>query len=68
MLNPKGDSGQKIAEMIKHAIDDGKITALEYERIMMLADEDGVIDAQERRQLAELQNMIDNGTVKRVAE
>ena len=54
--------------MIKAAIEDGILTPLERERIMMLADEDGVIDAQERRLLAELQNMIDNGTVKIKAE
>ncbi|HOP28876.1 MAG TPA: hypothetical protein P5120_06670 [Spirochaetota bacterium] len=62
----KGDSGQRIAEMIKKAMDDHQITTTEYERIMMIADEDGVIDAQERRQLAELQNMLDNGTIKRI--
>ena len=40
----KGDSGQRIAEMIKKAMDDHQITTTEYERIMMIADEDGVID------------------------
>ncbi len=67
MVNTKGDSGKRIADMIKKAMDDHKITTTEYEQIMMIADEDGVIDAQERRQLAELQNMIENGTIKRVA-
>ena len=66
-MNPKGDTGKRIADMIKKAMDDGKITTTEYEKIMMLADEDHVIDAQEKRQLAELQNMLDNGTIKRIA-
>ena len=67
MEKAKGDSGKRIADMIKKAMDDHKITTTEYERIMMIADEDGIIDSQEKRQLAELQNMIDNGTIKRVA-
>ncbi len=62
----KGDSGKRIADMIKKAIDDHHITTTEYETILMIADEDGVIDSQEKRQLTELQNMIENGTVKRV--
>ena len=67
MEKVKGDSGKRISDMIKKAMDDHKITTTEYEKIMMIADEDGVIDAQEKRQLAELQNMIENGTIKRVA-
>jgi len=67
MEKVKGDSGKRIADMIKKAMDDHQITTTEYEKIMMIADEDGVIDAQEKRQLAELQNMIENGTIKRVA-
>jgi hypothetical protein len=66
MVNTKGDSGKRIADMIKKAMDDHQITTTEYEQIMMIADEDGVIDSQERRQLAELQHMIENGTIRRV--
>ncbi len=66
MTNNSGESGKKISEMIKHAMDDGEITTTEFERILMIADEDGIIDSQEKRQLAELQNMLDNGTIKRV--
>ncbi|PKL39831.1 MAG: hypothetical protein CVV44_06310 [Spirochaetae bacterium HGW-Spirochaetae-1] len=61
-------SAEKLAAMIKKAIDDGKVTATEREKIMMLADEDHVIDPQERRLLGELQNMIDNGSVKVVPD
>ena len=66
MKQPSGETGKQIADMIKKAINDGQITTTEYERIMMLADEDGHIDAQERRQLAELQDMLDNKTIRRI--
>jgi hypothetical protein len=52
--------------MIKKAIDDGELTTTEYERILAQADEDGVIDAQEKGLLRQLQNMLDDKTVKRV--
>ena len=61
-------SAVKLQEMIKKAIEDEKITPQEREQIMMLADEDGVIDSQERALLSQLQDMIENGTVKLVKE
>lgn len=64
MNNQPSKSAAKLEELIKKAMDDGKITPSEREQIMMLADEDGVIDPQERKLLTELQNMIENGTVK----
>jgi tellurite resistance protein len=63
-----GATGGKLAEMIKKAIDDGKLTNSEYERILALADADGVIDPQEKRLLAQLQEMLSNRTVVRVSE
>lgn len=63
-----GETGEKLAAMIKKAIDDGKITNLEYDQILMLADADGVIDSQEKRLLGELQNMLANKTVVRVPD
>jgi uncharacterized membrane protein YebE (DUF533 family) len=66
MKQPGGETGKQIADMIKKAINDGQITTTDYERIMMLADEDGHIDSQERRQLAELQDMLDNKTIRRI--
>jgi uncharacterized membrane protein YebE (DUF533 family) len=63
-----GETGGKLAELIKKAISDGKITNLEYDRILALADADGVIDAQEKRLLGQLQEMLANKTVVRVAE
>ncbi len=67
MDNRNPETGRKIAEMIKKAMDDGEITTTEYEKILMLADEDGVLDNFEQRQLSELQEMLSNGTIKRVA-
>lgn len=61
-----GETGKKLADMIKHAIDDCKITTTEYEKILMIANEDGHIDAQEKNLLSHLQEMISNGTVKRI--
>jgi tellurite resistance protein len=59
-------SAEKLNEMIKKAIDDGEITSTEYDQILMIADEDGVIDPQEKKLLSELQDMLSNGTIKRV--
>ncbi|MEW6352063.1 MAG: hypothetical protein AB1646_23680 [Thermodesulfobacteriota bacterium] len=63
-----GETGGKLAEMIKKAIDDGKLTNTEYEQILALANADGVIDAQERRLLGQLQDMLADKSVKRVPD
>lgn len=63
-----GETGAKLAEMIKKAIDDHKITNSEYERILALADADGVIDAQEKRLLSQLQEMLSSKMVVRVPD
>ena len=60
-------SATKLKVMIDEAIADEKITPDEREQIMMLADEDGIIDNQERALLAQLQDMIQSGAVKVVA-
>ncbi len=62
-----GETGGKLASMIKKAIEDGKLTNNEHAQILALAEEDGVIDSQERRLLNQLQEMLSNGSVKRVA-
>jgi len=63
-----GDTGGKLAELIKKAIDDHRLTNTEYERILALADADGIIDRQEKRLLAQLQDMLSDGTIKRVPD
>ena len=54
--------------MIDEAIADEVITPEECEQIMMLADEDGIIDAQEKALLAQLQDMIQSGAVKMASQ
>jgi len=66
-MQKSGETGGKLAEMIKKAINDGKLTNDEYDRILMLADADAVIDPQEKRLLAQLQELLANKTVVRVA-
>lgn len=64
----QGESAGKLKEMIIKAIDDHKLTMDEYEMIIHLATEDGVIDKQERILLEQLQDMIENKSVIFVAK
>ena len=66
-MQQSGQTGNKLAEMIKKAIRDGKLTNDEYDRILMLANADMVIDAQEKKLLAQLQEMLSNKMIVRVA-
>ena len=50
--------------MIEKAIDDHKITRAEMDRIMMIATEDSHIDPQEQALLNQLQDLIENKSVK----
>ncbi|RQW89764.1 MAG: hypothetical protein EHM79_02505 [Geobacter sp.] len=61
-------SAQKLAEKINKAIEDHVLTNAEYEEILQIADEDGIIDPEERALLGQLKEMIVDKTVKRVAE
>ena len=67
-MKKPSDSAERLSEMIKKAMEDGKLSTREYNKIMAIADEDGILDSQERRLLAELQEMLANGTIKRVSE
>ena len=58
--------GHALGELIKKAIADLELTTSEYEEIMAQAYSDGTIDSDEQRLLHELQELISNGTVKRV--
>jgi len=60
-------SGKKLEDLIKKAIDDHVILNSEYEEIIHLAHEDGIIDAHERVLLQELNDLIADKTVKRKA-
>jgi len=63
-----GESGGKLAALVKKAIADGKLTNTEYDKIMALADADLVVDKQEKRLLAQLQEMLSNRTIVRVPD
>jgi len=57
-------SSARLREMIEHAIEDHIITREEYDQIINLAGEDGIIDRHEQALLAELQGMLQDGSVK----
>ena len=59
-------SSQKLKEAIEKAIEDHELTIAEYDNIISIASEDGIIDNQERALLSQLQNMIENKEVKLV--
>jgi hypothetical protein len=59
-------SGLELTEVIEKAIADCVITNSEYEEIMKTANKDGIIDGHEQRLLSQLQEMLGNGTLKRV--
>jgi len=59
-------SGKNLEDLIKKAIDDHVIKNSEYEEIIHIANEDGVIDAHERVLLQELHDLIADKTVKRL--
>jgi len=63
-MSVTSSSATKLKAMIDEAISDEKITPVEREQIMMLADEDGIIDNQERALLTQLQDMIQSGAIK----
>jgi len=65
-MHKPSKSAEKLNVMLKKAIEDGQLTSTEYDQIMMIVDEDGIIDPQEKKLLAELQDMLSNGTIKRV--
>lgn len=63
-----GETGDRLATLIKKAIRDLQVTNAEYDAIMAEADADGVIDSQEAALLRQLNDLIANGTIKRVAK
>jgi tellurite resistance protein len=61
------ESAVQLTDLIKKAIRDCEVTTTEYDQIQALAAADGVIDAEERGLLNQLQQLIENQTVKKVA-
>ncbi len=64
MENNISDSAIRLREMIEKAIEDHKITRDEYDKIINIASEDGIIDRHEHALLSELQQMIEDRAVK----
>ena len=64
MENKVSDSSLRLREMIEKAIEDHEITRDEYDKIIHIATEDGVIDRHEKALLNELQQMIEDKMVK----
>ena len=56
----------KLKAMIDKAIADHRVTTTEYEKILAIADADMKIDPQEKKLLAQLQELMTSGAVKRV--
>jgi hypothetical protein len=59
-------SGLELRIVIEKAIKDHVITNSEYEEIMRVASKDGKVDDHEQRLLSQFQEMLENGTLKRV--
>jgi hypothetical protein len=57
-------SAQRLKEMIDKAIEDHLLTRDEYDQIIHLATEDGIVDSQEQALLSQLHDMIENKMVK----
>lgn len=60
------ESASRVRAMIEKAIEDNQITKAEYEEIIHLVLEDAHVDPQERALIKELQDMIDDKSVKLV--
>jgi len=58
------ESAARLKKVIIKAIEDHKITREEYDKIIHIATEDGHVDSHEQALLAQLQDMIENKTVK----
>jgi len=61
-----GETGEKLSAMIKKAISDCQVTTSEFEEIIALAGDDSHIDAQEQQMLKQLNELLANGTIKRI--
>ena len=65
-MKKPSQSATNLKALINHAIFDLEVTPAEYQEIMDMANADGVIDKEEKALLCQFQEMISNGTVKRV--
>ena len=56
-------SGRQLAEVIEKAIADSVITLAEYEEIMSVATQDGIVDKREKALLEQLNALLANKTI-----
>lgn len=66
MVDRISPQAEQLREMIEKAIEDHVITREEYDRIIHLAIDDGIIDRHEQALLQQLQEMIADKSVKLV--
>lgn len=64
MKHEISESSIRLREAIEKAIEDHKITRDEYDRIINIASEDGIIDNHEMALLRQLQQMIEEKEVR----
>lgn len=65
-MKKPSESASNLKELINQAIRDLEITPKEYDAIMECAHDDGQIDKEEKALLSQFQQMLGNGTIKRV--
>lgn len=58
------ESAKRLKEMIEKAIEDHHLTRAEMDQIVAIATEDGHIDPQEQALLNQLQDMIENKSIR----
>jgi hypothetical protein len=58
------ENAARLRKLIDQAIEDHRLTRKEYEDILHMAHEDGVVDHQEEALLRQLQELISNKSVK----
>lgn len=66
LMKQPSKSATELKELINHAILDLEVTPVEYQKIMDYAMEDAHIDKEEKALLSQFNEMISNGTIKRV--
>jgi hypothetical protein len=65
-MEKPSQSASNLKELINDAIRDMEITPEEYNKIMDCAHDDSHIDKEEKALLSQFQQMLSNGTIKRV--
>ncbi|PIF05864.1 MAG: hypothetical protein CSA36_04845 [Draconibacterium sp.] len=64
MVEKVSDSAMELREIIEKAIEDHVITREEYDKIIYIATKDGYLDRHEQALLRELQQMIEDKSVR----